>query len=50
MTLGTEIVYLVRLNLLDDPNQIGAIGKVIMQDKTWFLHAGLDKDDQSLWC
>ena len=28
MTLGTEVVNLIRLHLLDDPDQVGAVGEV----------------------
>ena len=28
MTLSTEVVYLIGLNLLDNPNEIGAVGQV----------------------
>jgi hypothetical protein len=34
MTLSSQIVYLIRLHLLDDTNQIGGIGQIpVMQDK-----------------
>ena len=28
MTLGGEVVYLVRLDLLDDPDQVRGVGQV----------------------
>ena len=28
MALGTEVINLIRLHLLDDPNQIGAVGEI----------------------
>ena len=38
VALGTKVVDLIRLNLLDDPDQVAAIGEVsVMQNQLWVL-------------
>ena len=38
MALGTEVVDLVGLHLLDDPDQVGAVGEVaVVQHQAWWL-------------
>ncbi len=42
MTLGSQIVDLIRLHLLDDPDQVGGIGKIaIMENKTAAMIVGI---------
>ncbi len=34
MALGSQVVYLIRLDLLDDPDQVGGIGQIaVVQDE-----------------
>lgn len=38
MTLGGKIIDLIRLNLLEDPNEVGGIGKItVMQNHSTIL-------------
>ena len=42
MALCTKVVDLIRLNLLNDPNQIGAVGQIaVMQNQTRIRFMGI---------
>ena len=42
MALGTEVVDLIRLNLLDNSNQVGAVGEIaVMKSEPWVALMGV---------
>ena len=42
MTLGTEVVDLIRLNLLNSTDQIGAVGEIaVMKSEPWVALMGV---------
>ena len=42
MALGPEVVDLIGLNLLDNPNQIGAVGEIaVVEDQPWISLIGI---------
>ena len=42
MALGTEVANLIGLHLLDDADQVGAVGEIsVVQHKAWITLVGI---------
>ena len=52
MALGAEVVNLIELHLLDDPDQVGAVGlgRPNGASAAAHFHAGPDRNDRSDRC